>query len=615
MSAIQTNYYLPTFERLTSCYGKLIENQLLHKPKEIRIAAIKKQIRNTRTPGPAESHRILSDVLTDIERHLQATISKHSCFYWIHLYRRIGVMLSDRLGGNTGPMTLAWVRSIAEQAIYKYGNLHYGMDIRIAKTIHPRQILGGEFIKSVERWPHIFHQVDKDFATRVASSSQWVLTDFKASDLAGAYHIEGLAYQYWYINAKQRAAGKGVLIEFQSDGNLSELRTDEQSLLITNYDERLDDNQSGLTTNVGTYVSRESKDRPDKMFCVIQNVNRVPIPESAGIESPYPGKSFIPNFLPMSLNIAQYYTDHCYLEKAFQKKNGVGLKEFCAVAYALSYMLIYQNTDQRIGADNPAASQINMIMRGYVSPGLHIEALSESIRNLLNSELIPSVLQGSSASEQIEDILNYLALNDSKQEIIGLWSLGPRFVIIPHQSFHFFDNSAWVQIFRNLFYGLQNYDPENLKGSEFESMFADLARSKGLDVILESREILLGTQPREIDVGIRVNKTFFVCECRASERPLNYEIGSPKTILNRCADLDKKVEQVLTLTDLFKQHPAGVGYDVSWAEEIIGIVVSPYTEWIWSHDERLFVSKEPLRPRIMAVSEAISFMCRAQETI
>lgn len=605
------DYHQFAFRSLYCSHNALISKKYLEMPREFLFGRISKHFKTEATLTPDEAHQALSRVLSEIESEFQRVVSKHSCFYWIHLYRRIRPYLPDQMGNNTDAITLAWVRGIAEQAIYKFAKTKSINDVALAKTIHPKNILGGYFLKAAKKILHKNPDFANFYTQAIANSSQWVLKDFRPTDLAIIYYIEGLAYQYWYVNAKQRAAGKGISIQIVASGELRELRTPEQEDLITSFDIRLGTDQYGLPTNVGTYVRPTEAQEGRSLVFVSINAQQQQLEGlfAENILDAETKEPFSPNYLPSYLDMAEYYVSHKYLEPSFEKKHGFGLKQFCLVAYAISAILISASPlSDDAKEDLYIHDLVNKLQRGYLFSGLSTSSLKDMALAFLQESKVDDVFNGCDVTEQIDSILSYLTLDEKKQNTIGIWSMGPRYVLIPYQDFYFYDLSAWLQVFRNLFYGLRNYDPRNQKGKLFESTYADFARQSGLDVVLESTEIIVGDQPRELDVAIRVENCLFVCECRASERPLDFEIGNPKTIKARCDDLQQKNIQVTSLVALLRQNPKGKGYDFSWATEMVPIVVSPYTEWIWSFDNDLWISKDQGIPRILSASEAIEFI-------
>lgn len=620
MDSAKTNFmFLPDyhffpFKEIHEKFETLIRRSYIERPLEIRNDAILKHFGGPGIYDPECSHGALMKVLDEFEKVFKQKISMRSCFYWIHLYRRLAPRLSNELGSNTGQITLAWTRAIAEQAIFKFGRVQGVFDVKLANTIEVRDILGGHFIKSLTSRFHAPGESDF-YANHVSKSPQWVLADFGPSDLATMYFVEGLAYQYWYINAKQRAAGKGVSIEVLPDGSLNELRSDEQEELIRRYDNRLGKGELGFPSNVGTFVPLKGPRTESAVIYVGHNVELLPISHLVDlpVQDANTHGAFIPNYLLSHLDAAEYYRTHKYLEKAFNKKYPFGLKEFCLAAYAISSVLVSLSPKSSENELQQEIDLIHKIQRGYISLGVPLPKIKELVIQFLSEAQLDDVFNGAAVVAQLDLIFSFLTLDEKKQRNLGIWSLGPRFAFIPYRNIYLFDLSAWFQIFRNLFFGMRNYDPRSAKGTEFERIFSSLAGENGLEVVLESKEITLGEQDREVDVAIRVGGHLFLCECRSSERPLDFEIGKPKTINARCADLDEKLDQVLSLADLIRKYPRGKNYDFSWASDITPLVVSPYVEWIWSVDDKYWLPGGTPIPRIMSASEAIGYISRYKE--
>ncbi|WP_124468961.1 hypothetical protein [Burkholderia cepacia] len=603
------DYHIFPFDYIHKTHWDLINNSYINKSRDIRYKLIQKHLGVGLTLTPDKAHAALLKVLSDMEDAFKKVISRHSCFYWIHLYRRLAPRLSPELGDEVGPMTLLWVRGIVEQAIFKFGPTQKFLDAQLATQVASKSIMGGLLVKSLAKLRN--KEFAKLYVDYISKSPQWVLTNFRPSDLANAYFIEGLAYQYWYISAKLRATGKGIPIVVDADGAIRETRSAEQDQLIKSYDERIEAPESGFASNVGTFVRHSAPKIGRSVACFSHNATQIAMPALNGIEFKdlRTRGEFIPNYLLGWLDAAEYYLAHRYLEKSFRNRYGFGLREFCLAACALSFILVgLELPGQKPSGESFARNIQHKLQRGYVFTGLTVEELKKSALEFCKDPCVDTALQGSSIDDEIDRIIDFLTFTPAKQSTISLWSLGPRFLISRYREWCFYDLSAWPMIFRNLFFGLRKYDPSNKKGPEFELAFAELARSKGLSVILESTEIVLGDKDREVDVAIRVGDRLFVCECRAFERPLNFEIGNPATIGARNDDLQDKVKQVMSLAELFRKYPKGANYDVTWASAIVAIVVSPYVEWVWSMNDELWISKEKLIPRIMESGEALDFI-------
>jgi hypothetical protein len=436
-----------------------------------------------------------------------------------------------------------------------------------------------------------------------------VITDFRPSDLAAVYFIEGLAYQYWYISAKLRAAGKGVKVVADPQGGLEEFRTEDQNTLISNFDQRTETYgiSFGFSSNVGTFVWHKDYDSSSGMLFAALNVEQHLL--SKIMPDHNLSEDFTPNYLPAYVDIVEYYRAHKYLEKAFAKRHGFGLKELCHVAQIISVILISKVGFSLEGVEGREELLIyQKFQRGYMFHGGPLEDLKKLVLELIRTRPGSKEFEGSNAEEQLSLTFDFLTLSTDKQKNISLWSAGPRYVFVPFNDYYICDYSAWFGIFRSLFFGLRNYDPKSQKGVEFEYAFGALAKYEDFDVVMQSKKINKGDQAREVDVAIRVGDALYLFECRAAERPLDFSLGSPKTIGIRNEDLLVKLNQVKSLADFLDENKIGDNYDVSWAKKVTGIVVSPYTEWVWSLEDDLWLSKDPLIPRVMSATEAIRYL-------
>lgn len=596
-------YYTLVWNHIHEKYESLLRNSNIKKPKEIRTNLVIKH--KEKINSDQNSYNALLVVLNELETDFKKIISKHSCFYWIHLFRRIAPVLSPEIGHRADETTTMEVRDIAEQAIFKFGKTNGKLDLIRSDIIPFDRILGGMLQKILNGSPSLL----EFYKHLLATNRQLVVGDFRASDLADIYKIEGLAYQYWYIGAKLRASGKGVKVIVKNDASIEEHRTPEQNFLIENFDNRTQksDLGKGFTSNVGTLIFQNKAVDDNILIFATLNIQRYPLsmffPEHTFEES------FSPNYLPSYIKIDKYYESHKYLEKFFEKKHGFGLKEFCHASLLISKLLISWNSLEKIDLDqNGHLLYYHKYQRGYIYHSGELSGIKKELLDLLSSEIRTRTFSAEKTGEQLDKILDFLTLTAQKQSYVSLWSSGPRHVFIPFQNHFICDYSAWFTIFRTLFFGLKNYDPKSKKGLEFEDTFASMAITNGLDVVIKSKEIRLEAQKREVDVGVRIKNHLYLLECKAAERPIDFAIGNPKSINSRTADFTSKIAQAKSLEEFVRQNKKGDNYDFSWAKKVTSIVVSPYIEWIWSKAEELWIPDHLDTPRILSAHEAIEFL-------
>ncbi|MGL1959471.1 MAG: hypothetical protein OCD00_19500 [Colwellia sp.] len=609
-------YYKIVFAQIHEKYEAEIHQKCVIESEKFRhsISLNVRNIFNVETED--QQHITLMKKLDKLESELKNTIEKHSVFYWIHLYRRIAPCLASDLGGNTNESTTITVRNHVEQAIFKYSDLSKNDDYALSSEVDFNDILGGMLIKSMKR--AFSKKVVDMYATNLKNSNvQWVLTKFSEEDILDIYYIEGLAYQYWYISAKMRALGKGIKLKISKSGDIFEDRTVEQELLITSFDKRDEENspKSGLTSNLGTFTPSKINSVNDTILCAFLNPVRYTL-KDFGIKGMF--QDFSPNYIPWYVNSLEYYSSHKYLEKFFEKKYKFGFLEFCQIATVFSHLLVANSSGASTeGLDKSSKEGMKFYIsfqRAYNLYGRTLDDIKNEILDYVKLLRDKNNIKPSRLEDQLDDILDFITLDKLKQKYVGLWSNGPKSILVKINDLYLCDYSSWYPLLTNVFFGLRNYDPKSKKGVEFEYAFAEAAIAAGLDVIMQSTEIKFNQKQREVDVAIRVQDRLYLFECRASERPLDFMIGNPKTIRTRCNDFEKKLEQVSTLESFIESNRTGTNYDFSWAKKIFSVVVSPYTEWIWSN-EPYFWTPCKNYPRIMSVHEAIEYLQAENEIV
>ncbi len=597
-------YYILVWHHIHEKYASLLMNSNIDKPKEIRSKLVEKY--NEKINDEQTSYNGLLDALNELEDEFKSIISKHSCFYWLHLLRRIEPVLHPSIGNRTDATTTMEVRDIAEQAIFKFGKTSGKLDLLRSDSIPFKNILGGMLQKLL----HKHSKSSLEFYKKLmVARNQLVIGDFRASDLANIYKIEGLAYQYWYVGAKLRAAGKGVKVTAERDGHLKEHRTADQVFLIENFDSRTNKNDlgNGFPSNVGTFITHATGANDNSLIFAALNIDRYKL--STFFPDHDFQEDFSPNYLPAFINIEQFYESHKYLEVFFKKKHGFGLKEFCHASLLISQLLLGWNSLPIESIDEQGhLMYYHKFQRGYLYHGGTLNDIKDQVSKIIKSPLPNCDFSAKNTLEQLDKILDFLTLSRPKQDFVSLWSSGPRFVFIPFQDHFICDYSAWFTIFRTLFFGMRNYDPSSRKGIEFEGTFATMAETNGLSVVIQSKKISANNQEREVDVGIRIGSHLYLLECKAAERPIDFAIGNPKSINFRTKDFTDKISQATSLELFIKDNKKGDNYDFSWAEDVTGIVVSPYIEWIWDRSENLWLPDENDTPRIMGAHETIEFL-------
>lgn len=599
-------YYQSVFREIHKNHENQIYKKYINDSQAFRRNAVCNHSVLTSGADAALKYDSLKSILVVIEEEMKSVIEKHSVFFWLHLYRRIAPSLGSDLGVNTDPTVAVNVRQQLEQAFKKYGVISEFNDYALSSEINPESILGGLFSQSLKksRKPK---QI-KFFEEQLKNNSQWVLTDFNANDIINTYYLEGLSYQYWYISAKMRASGKGVLLSISDKGDIDEKWTEEQLFLISNFDKRnlADSIKLGLVSNVGSYtISKLTEAQNWHESIVITYINAgFETAKNLGLDDLT--DDFCPNYLPFIVNSTAFFKSHSYLSKKFETKFNFGLLEFLQFSGLLSNYTMYDNLNSKMINKHVGLTYYTKFQRGYRTINSSLTEIKDSILNYYNELRESESIQESRLESHIDLILEYVTLNKVKQKNIGVWSRGPQYILFALKEGFLLDLSSWHFLLQNMFFGLKNYDPKSIKGHEFEAVCADLLKSKGFDVIKESTTITCGSSTREIDVAVRIENNLYLLECKAAERPLDFEIGNPKTIIWRNRDFMKKLEQAETLREFILKSKCGNNYDFSWAKNINSFVVSPFTEWVWSSEPNIWSTCKRF-PRIMSLNDVLQF--------
>lgn len=599
INVVFIEYYQPIFIGLLHKYHNEIEKALIFEP-ELYAKTFWKYIDPNKHYSGHNIWKQFFDYLSDIEKQFKNILNSHSLYFWIHLYRRIGVSLSNNHRGKTDPNTIGLVRQIMEAAFTKYSNLNKNDDLKLSSTVEPKDILGGLFEGA---WIDIFEE-DREsytkFYNRLKVSNQWVITEFTIEDFINIHRLEGFAYEYWWATAKMRSIGKSVIIRYDDKYILKEVENDTLDFLIHHYDSRIKSTRFSYSTiGVGFY---DKGINPFTALFPIYNIFREKLKDIIPSIDIIPPSDFISNFIFGVIDLKSYLDAHSFVEESVFADKNFHLRNLVAVLAAISnsWFLNIISSDGYV----QYTALINKYQRAY-------ETISDSIDEYLDNLIAIMKVKGIFNELDEEELINeksfiseYLLLNSQKQSNTSLWTGGPRYIFLSYSDCLIIDLEPASKILVNIFYKVI-YD-QQAKGTLFEDNFRS-ALSKSHNDLLNNRILKnKSNEKKEVDALIRVNNTLIICECRAMERPLDFEIGRIKTIQYRNLDLDDKVDQVLGVESFIKDNPVGVNYNFSWANDIISIVVSPFIEWIWTVDKKLWIDDKT--PRILSFDEVLKLL-------
>lgn len=558
------------------------------------------------------------EALDVLDARMGEILSKRSAAYWLHLYRRIGVFLSPDHEDKTDPVTNGLVRQIAELAIQKHGRLESTREFGNSMQLSPNLILGGWMKKGFKA--HGGHngggkKLFREYSKVLRREPALVLREFGKKDLLGIYEIEGAAYQYWRLTALLRSLGKGASIQIDEDGDWHYTPNKDLSNLILSVDER-NQSSNAFSSLLGVWVdneilmgSPEDKDVIDSdayqvddfgtVFFSIYNVNRVDLGglEFHGYKLP---EGSVTNFYPYYFHVGRFLELHGFMESEFTKRHGYDFNIFLSVLRGLSSLSILpQKALYTKEEDLVQGIKLQAFMQ-TLSRGYHVfvgstddlcQMLVERIKLLFKKELL---------LEEVRKVVMSLLLDVSHQSHVSPWSGGPRAIIIPGDNVLILDFVSIPSVLQTLFVFMR--DRLGGSGTVFEELFRNALMRRDYDV--RSGDLFSDDgKQREMDAGVQIGDCLYLFECVSVERPLDYEIGNPKTLSGRIERLKGKLEQVEGLKKFIKRSPVGKNYDYSSVKRIEHFVVSPFVEWIWSYSPTLW--NDLGFPRIVSPDEAL----------
>jgi hypothetical protein len=605
-SQLILEYYQLPFRQIMSEFGSAIERALTTDREAVR-QRYWRQYSGAYT-ATDEAWGIVKAYADYIESEMAGVIKRHSVFFWIHLYRRIGVSLFPHLPSKTDATTTVLVRHIMECAFLKYGSLTNCEDVRDASKVEQCAVLGGWYKKSLD-------VLKKEAGGKLPEEyfrlpSQLVLVQFDENDFIDVFRLEGLAYEYWRATAKLRAIGKGVPIRV-TDGDVFEERTDAVAELIARHDARTE-HSPFISSLVGVSFADLSPKRHTLSHVItpIHNAERVPYQRFAPDGQTYP-KDFVTNFLLPQFRLEPFVKAHEFASTEFREKHGFGFEELCFFLAAASYVPLVEGFAQEDVSRQLEMTMLRLCQRAYYARPNRSDAVVDRILEIV--ELLGGVDEvpfGRNLKTEARAIFDHLTLSAEKQAAVSLWSHGPRSIFVPYGDHLVVDLQGIQSILNTMFFGVR-YD-QTSRGVLFEEGFRKLARDRHINVLPERELVGASGEMRETDAAIRLGDDLFLCDCRSIWMPLDYEIGRPRTLAKRREFLEDKLEQLRSIEQFVQANPRGRNYDFSWAKRITAIGISPFVEWTWDLDDFYWFDKRENVPRIMAVAEALEIFAPAQ---
>lgn len=516
-----------------------------------------------------------------IEDKMRQIIEKYSIGYWLHVSRRIA---PSTMGNDYRHETIDICRNIIVAAIQKYAMSSPCGNIKLSSNVQVEEIFNGLLIKPE------FEDLKRNF---LSAPIQLVLTNFDQNNLLEYYELERLAFELWYGGSKSRIISKGadLIIDHGSLDILLDNRSADLSKLISNFDNR---GHGMVATATGTVFNYPNSAKEGALLVTqvvtdrSSNVYSDPVTKWVDIEFP---KNSFPNYEFVPVNVKTFLHAHLEFADDFLKKWGAKLEFVTAVItdICLNYM-------SKIISDKDLVVTMNMISRSYQI--FHLDEFKEGLAANWKIVIDYLKIQLEHDESEINKAITFLTLNDENRKEIHVDTLGPLKLFVPgtETGSIFIDHSLIGEFLYNLFHGISLTD-RKFKGQlledavKFESPYLPITESKGLD----------GTS-KQVDFSVVRGDTLILAECKAVARSFGVFGGQSKAIEHRNRNvIDKGINDIESKIQWFLAHPKGTNYDITHLKYIVGLVVSPFTEFIYSLQDKYWLNDE--LPRVLNLME------------
>lgn len=550
---------------------------------------------------------LLRGFLDELEEIMSQILKKRSTFFWMHLYRRVGIGHISQAFEKSDASTLASVRQTVESAIFKYSDPYNLNDMALSDTVTPKHVLDGLFFEIYSLMGYSEEYITELWAKH---RNQWVLSDYKREHHQIIYILEGYAYEYWRTMANMRAVAKGATLHVSASGTWRGDRSEELDRLIKIYDRRLARGQSYFSSAKGllsfnSFERNSTVSVENGIVFASYNYNQVPFSKFSGQVELLEGETS--NFVPVVLDGASFLKAHKIMAKPFYKKWGFRLDN---VFLFFSTVSLYVFGLRVQDSPSPEFGMFKFLQRAYIQVNMDSDLLVSTLIDTAKKFNDLSDDAYNSFSLEAGKIFQHFKLSSDNQLKVSLWSFGPRPLIIPYGETNIIDVGGFQLVLENLFFSLR--EDQQQRGYEFESILRAETEKRGFKLLPDRILRISEDVCRETDLAIRVGETLILCDCRSIERPLDLFLGKPSTQQYRTKLLQKKNDQVNSIGAFVKNNPVGTNYDFNWAKSIVSVGVLPDTEWIWSEDQEYWVDIHREIPIILSVEELFKELSRLE---
>lgn len=536
--------------------------------------------------------QFLLELQMKIEEEMKKIISTKSIYYWIHLYRRIGVM--GIYGENS--TTLSLYRDILEIAIKKYGKVKLEdefVQIKNESTLENLQQIGdGLYVEALN-----YYQIDISTMKFFGGLS---LKHFSDKALLEIYVLEYLAYNYWWTTVCLRRLYKGGHFVL-SLGFIPGLRwpffvhaPEKLQRLMIVYDERVS-KYGELASSNGIILNNYKEGNGYSVLCPVYNVERrnteqFPLEKIFNCNIFSIEDEFVSNFLWYAIDLSYYYQNHEFSKEKFFEKNKYSLESFvCTI-----FLILYENYMETQRRKDRIKETIQRAYRYYNNYDVYKQKIWKTYQKV--GDEIPFDIN----EKELESVLQGLMIPKDRK-YISLSTRGPQYALFEAGNYLVVDYYAIINILEHKTHKTEQ--DKSTKGHDFEKIVKERLEKKGF-FLWECAKKLKNKDgsSKEIDISFIYKGYLFIGELKCHNRPLNFDIGNRKYLERRQEKFERALNQVNEKAKWLKGYYNASNYTIpKEVHSVVPFVISPFVEYIWDMTEELWLTYEI--PRICSVKE------------
>ncbi len=545
-----------------------------------------------------ETSSVLLEWLGLVEGRIRDLCRSNSKQFWLHISRRIR---PDAKALDATPETAWLARTTLNLAILKYGLSRGRPFIKIPLGTDLRNWVKGEDDAEVEE------------SGPMAGPPTLVPKTLTRADCIAVYQLEELAFEFCTMAAGLRRAWKGGRLRLQ-DGLPQGVELDpDTEHLVRLYDARTARYSTilsgfGLVGELDDVLQQHEKGSDVYtswlLWVPIWNFEGEDVASlfHRGADSP-----FISNYLLLPRTVQPWYRAAELFKEEIEDVWGVSPKQVVCFLVASSQRHLL------IGRQDMAL-KYQLWQRGYVAieAERYVQQIAEAYRECCK-ELFGQRMSLRAAAQEAAHVLAAISYQEADFEKIDLWTRSGTKVVHPMGEILHLDYSMVPGFLAHTLGAIPvtGGAAAMAKGIRFERQAEEVIRN--LVPAIQSwdapRELEFEDgSKRELDLGIILGETMFVCECKSHAVPPGFDTGEPDELWKREEKLRAAVVKADSLARKLASQSNGRNFVVpKVVRVVIPCVLTPFPEYLPERSRRFFFD-EGRWPRICVPEEFAEFL-------